>query len=293
MGQGREKHKDNILGTDYIVFTPNTITYAIPENSPMYKVADKSKMGLVVHTVYKVAKGDTDNENVFQLSEISPTAEVKKVYNSAKGTSVLAIHPFFEKNKETVMPEKLLSDIKKKHTHIETLINNIPQSFFDTWLKGKNQTQLAKFLNGQLRRKKGGVFGAVRAGQKFDYTRLKNSYAEFLQLETNKEMTKIKTDLGKEKKQKALLERIKEMDTKKKELSALLTSYIMMLEVKNSFYDFLQKVPGHVGDTFIKNVITDKYDKTSGEGFVVFGSQGTFKLVDRLEFSRNNFLKAR
>lgn len=292
MGGDRAKKKQKVLGTDYLVFTPNTIAYAIPENNPMYKRADKSKMGLVVHTVYNVSKADSDNENVFNLKEISPTSEVKKMYNhSLKQDNVLVIHPFFEKNKETIMEPKMLKGIEKKSKQIEKLVNSIPASFFDTWLKGKNRTQLTKFLNGQLRRKKGGVFGAIRAGQKFDFDRLQKSFNQFLELETGKEMEKIKTDAGREKKKKALQDRFNEMKEKKKELTALMTSYILMLEVKNSFYDFLQRVPGHVGDTFVKNVTTGEYDKTSGEGFVVFGSQGTFKLVDRLEFSRNNFLR--
>lgn len=294
MGGGRAKHNDTVLGTKYVVFTPNTITYAIPENSPMYNKALKSDMGLVVHTVYDVSKSNNENENVFSLKEISPTSEVKKLYSqSLSSNKVLVIHPFFDKNKETIMDAKLLNTIDSKHKEVVKLVKSIPSSFFDTWLKGKNQTQLVKFLNGQLRRKKGGVFGAVREGKKFDYKRLQNSFNNFLQEETDKEMTKIKTEAGKIKKQQALQDRISDMEKHKKELTALMTSYILMLEIKNIFYDFLQKVPGHIGDTFIKNVTDGSYDKTSGEGFVVFGQQGTFKLVDRLEFSRNNFLRKR
>ena len=70
---------------------------------------------------------------------------------------ILVIHPFFEKNKETIMEPKMLKGIEKKSKQIEKLVNSIPASFFDTWLKGKNRTQLTKFLNGQLRRKKGSL----------------------------------------------------------------------------------------------------------------------------------------
>jgi hypothetical protein len=45
-----KKHKYN--DENYITFTPNTITYAVPENSAVAKQISKAKVGVIFHTTY-------------------------------------------------------------------------------------------------------------------------------------------------------------------------------------------------------------------------------------------------
>ena len=43
----------NIEGRDYVTFTPNTITYAVPTDSDLAKRITKAKLGIIFHTKYE------------------------------------------------------------------------------------------------------------------------------------------------------------------------------------------------------------------------------------------------
>ena len=43
---------ENIDGTSYLTFQPNTIVYAVPTDSPLGKIMSKAKLGIVWHTTY-------------------------------------------------------------------------------------------------------------------------------------------------------------------------------------------------------------------------------------------------
>ena len=44
--------RKNIDGKPHIVFTPNTITYAVPESSDLGQRIDRAKVGIIFHTTY-------------------------------------------------------------------------------------------------------------------------------------------------------------------------------------------------------------------------------------------------
>ena len=44
--------RKNIDGKPHITFTPNTITYAVPEQSELGKQIDTAKVGIIFHTTY-------------------------------------------------------------------------------------------------------------------------------------------------------------------------------------------------------------------------------------------------
>ena len=46
----------SIRGEDAIAFTPNTITYAVPENTVLAKKIKKAKLGIIFHTTYNGRK---------------------------------------------------------------------------------------------------------------------------------------------------------------------------------------------------------------------------------------------
>ena len=71
-------------------------------------------------------------------------------------------------------------------------------------------------------------------------------------------------------------------------LLGVLATYKRLVEMKGMLLQKLQQVEG-IG-TFQKT--NDGYKVTTPEGFVAIGHDGgAVKLVDRLEFSRQNFLK--
>jgi hypothetical protein len=72
-------------------------------------------------------------------------------------------------------------------------------------------------------------------------------------------------------------------------MKKLMEAFIMMLEVKNMLVDVFFRLNGIIGKTFTHNG-DGSFRATTDEGFVIIASNGPIKLVDRVEFSRNNFL---
>ena len=44
--------RKNIDGKPHLTFTPNTITYAVPEDGDLAKQIDRAKIGIIFHTTY-------------------------------------------------------------------------------------------------------------------------------------------------------------------------------------------------------------------------------------------------
>ena len=110
--------RKNISGKPHLTFTPNTITYAVPEQSDLGKQIDRAKVGIIFHTTYNgetladmTASGGADvsafarNDDVF-----FDNATYKDVSGSAKFT-----------DDET---KAFYNTIEK----IETLLNNVPRN---------------------------------------------------------------------------------------------------------------------------------------------------------------------
>ena len=47
-----QKKKQTIDGQEWLTFTPNTITYAVPENSSLATQIDMDDVGIVFHITY-------------------------------------------------------------------------------------------------------------------------------------------------------------------------------------------------------------------------------------------------
>ena len=86
--------RKNIDGKPHLTFTPNTITYAVPEDSELAQQIDRAKVGIIFHTTYV---GDTlegmDAQGGADVNEFTKSADVffdnasyKYVSGSAKFT---------------------------------------------------------------------------------------------------------------------------------------------------------------------------------------------------------------
>jgi len=63
-----------------------------------------------------------------------------------------------------------------------------------------------------------------------------------------------------------------------------------MLKIKQKFLKIFDNIDGKVGKTFMKNP-DGTYNASKGEGFVLSIGTNQVKLVDRLDFSRQNMLQ--
>ena len=86
--------RKNVEGKPHLTFTPNTITYAVPEAGDLGKQIDRAKVGIIFHTTYvgdsladMEAKGGADVSDFAKNADVFfDNATYKDVSGSAKFT---------------------------------------------------------------------------------------------------------------------------------------------------------------------------------------------------------------
>ena len=113
-------------------------------------------------------------------------------------------------------------------------------------------------------------------------------YLKWVEMSIQKQIDKVKSDKGKEKYMKIQKEYLREFGKHTNNLTNILTFQNLLVDAKMQIIKKLNSVKG-LTDTFIK---TDNgFKVTNPEGYVAIDrvSGGAVKLVDRMEFSFNNF----
>ena len=264
-----------IEGTKYYTFQPNTIVYAVPVDSDFGKVINKAKVGIVWHTTYSGDKlEDMTASFGVDISGLKKPTSVwmdDATYKDASGTATFNI-------KETEYVTKILSDTGKTFKRI-------------------NGPMLKKFINLQ-ESMTGAIAGAslktynnskVRAGQRI--TNPKNhakGYEKWIEMSIQKQIDKAKSEKGKEKYRNIQKEYVREVKKHTNNLTQIITFQNLLVDAKSQIVNKLNSVKG-LTDTFIKTA--NGFKVTNPEGYVAIDrvSGGAVKLVDRMEFSFNNF----
>ena len=267
--------KTKIEGVVYYTFQPNTIVYAVPVDSDLGKVMNRAKIGVVWHTTY--------TGNTLQDMKASFGADVSKLTTSpsvwmddATYKDVSGRATFTEKEKDAVT--KILSQTGSTFQRI-------------------NAPLLKKFINLQ-ESLKGVLAGAslktynnskVRVGEIIKNPKQHaQGYVKWVEMSIQKQIDKVKTDKGKDKYKNIQKEYIREVRKHINNLTNILTFQNLLVDAKMQIIKKLNSVKG-LTDTFIK---TDNgFKVTNPEGYVAIDrvSGGAVKLVDRMEFSFNNF----
>jgi hypothetical protein len=253
---------------DCYVFTPNTITYAVPVNSQLGQRIARAKLGIIFHTVYE---GDTIESmtarfgvNVSGLNQHADVWFDDATYKDYTGIASLT-------------PTENTKIKKYQDATLKTM-EKIGQQRFDIILSNKEFARTVKpFINQSIRQ-------GIQIDNPVGFLKQFVSYY-------TKELTKDIDDPTSRKAQNRLV-KIKEKEQwvadNSNTLIGILATYKRIVELKNILMTKLRQVEG-IG-TFQKT--NDGYKVTSPEGFVAIGHDGgAIKLVDRLSFSRANFLK--
>ena len=113
-------------------------------------------------------------------------------------------------------------------------------------------------------------------------------YVDWVEMSVQKQIDKLKSEAGKNKYMKIQKEYVREVKKHVNNLTQILTFQNLIVDAKMQIVKKLNSVKG-LTDTFIK---TDNgFKVTNPEGYVAIDrvSGGAVKLVDRMEFSFNNF----
>jgi len=266
---------ETIDGDKYYTFQPNTIVYAVPVDSVLGKTINRAKVGIVWHTTYT---GDT-----LQGMKASFGADIKGLkkpssvwmddatYKDASGTATFT-------STETEVITSVLSQVGKTFQKI-------------------NANKLRSFLtvqNGMT----GAIAGAslktynnskVRAGEKISNPSAHaKGYEKWVQMSIQKQIDKAKSPAGKKKYTDMQKEYMREVRKHTGNLVQIITFQNLLVDAKMQIVKKLNSVKG-LTDTFVKT--KDGFKVTNPEGYVAIDrvSGDAVKLVDRMEFSFNNF----
>ena len=264
-----------IDGTKYYTFQPNTIVYAVPVDSNFGSVIAKAKVGIVWHTTYS-GKTLPEMKASFgvDISGLKKTPSVwmdDATYKDTSGTATF-------NNKETEFVTKILSDTGKIFQRI-------------------NAPLLKKFINLQ-QSMTGAIVGAklatynnskVRQGQRITNPKAHaKGYEKWVEMSIQKQIDKAKSVAGKQKYTNIQKEYVREVKKHTNNLAQIITFQNLLVDAKMQIIKKLNSVKG-LTDTFIKTA--NGFKVTNPEGYVAIDrtSGGAVKLVDRMEFSFNNF----
>ena len=258
--------RKNIDGKPNLTFTPNTITYAVPEGSDLGKQIARAKVGIIFHTTYvgdsladMNAQGGADVGSFTQSNDVFfDNATYKDVSGSAKFTDA-----------ET---KQFYNGIEK----LETLLSGVPRNL--SGVLGQNQDFIPTF---QMY-----INAMVKQGQ------LPSNVNQFLQGFRKFYADRMQQQMAGLKAQKALQLR----QDKMKQMPVFLNRAKKPLQAMLTFYKAVQTMKAFVLKKMNQAMAIGSFQQTDGglevtepEGFVAVDKSGNaVKLVDRLGFSRRN-----
>ena len=257
-----------IDGESYVTFHPNTIVYAVPSNSAAAAEIKKSKIGIVWHTTYT---GKT-----FETMKASYGVNVSKL-NKSKG--VWSQDAMLRDMTNVTMNKNDTEKVNEYLSQAGKLFNAISGTTLRQLEKSDELPRLIEQFGNKFVRK-GQVPG--------DSRRHAEQLIRWIRLRYAKEIASRKSEKGKAT-QQAKLDNILEFFSEKNKQSLIkmfdLQKVIVLAKLKLiNTLNKLNKVK-----TFVKT--RNGYKVTGAEGYVAIDKLGgdAVKIVDRMEFSYNNF----
>ena len=272
-----DKKTATVAGKKSIVFTPNTITYAVPVvksglfGSSLYDSINKAKVGIIFHTSYSGKTMATlkagFGANVTGLKKNKNVFFDDATYKRADGAS---FSPAEEKAFDNIirMAEgsaykagAFIDKIKKDHGPLSLGVQM--KTFFNTY---------------------------IRQGTAITNTKkLANNFEVFFRDRIKKEIASKKTAAAKQKYEEILEAGMKILRPNRDSLYFAIATYITFQSAKAVLLRRLNTILS-IG-SFLRT--KNGYKVTNPEGYVAIQKGGAVKLVDRLEFSRANFNMAK
>ncbi len=263
-----DKKSAVVDGERSIVFTPNTITYAVPTTSvDMYNKIKAAKIGIIFHTSYK--------------------GKTMKGLKASFGASVSGLknnkNVFYDdaRYKQSEDPGLTKAEEKRFDAILRMAEGSVYKggAFIDLIKKDKGPLslgiQLKTFFNTY-----------IRAGKKITgAAALANNFEVFFRDRLQKEIKDKKTDKAKQKYEEILEAGMKILRPNRKGLYFAIASYITLQTAKSMLLSKLNNIQS-IG-SFMRT--STGYKATNPEGYVAINKGGAVKLVDRLVFSRANF----
>tara|TARA_R110000824_G_scaffold73866_2_gene187980 strand:+ start:3553 stop:5697 length:2145 start_codon:yes stop_codon:yes gene_type:complete len=249
----------NVDGEPHYRFKPNTLVYAVPVDSDLGKKIGRSKFGIVFHTTYdSLDSGASFGADVSGLNKVPGIWFDDAFFTDDTGTVTL-----------TENEERRVVSLVNKADEVNHIIdyNDLPSAMLNIYINSE-----------------------IRQGQFLeDPEESFQGFLKWYQLAVAKDIEKVKRDETKERKRIAGEEKLQSFENNKKNFLNLFKVSRLLFEAKNVF---IAKYNNAVYNTkhFVEDGSGDLV-ATNPEGYVAVDHAGNgIKFVDRLEFSRANFM---
>ena len=272
-----DKKTATVDGQKSIIFTPNTITYAVPVvksgffGSSLYDNIKKAQIGIIFHTSY--------------------SGKTMKGLSASFGASVKGL----KKNKSIFFDDAMYKQSE------DPGFSSSEASAFDNIIKmAEGSAYKAGAFIDKIKKDKGPLslgiqlktfFNTfIRQGTKIEGTsRLVNNFEVYFRGKIKKEIDSKKTQAAKQKYEEILEVGMKILRPNKEGLYFAIATYITLQSAKAVLLRKLNTIQS-IGSFLRTN---NGYKVTNPEGYVAIKGSGAVKLVDRLEFSQANFNMAK
>ena len=269
---------DTIDGKKYYTFQPNTIVYAVDVDSDFGSQIKKAKIGVVWHTTYTGKDLQTMKAsfgvNISGLKNVSSIWQDDATYKDISGSAT-----FTEKETDAITKELSIAGKTFK-----TINSALLKRFLDL------QDGFTGVLVGLSLKTYNNI--KVREGQPIKNTKVHaNGYGKYVNMKLQDIVNDKKSDKGKEKYKNLQKEYKREIMKHTNNLSNILEFQNAVISAKMLVIRKLNRVKS-IG-TFIKTA--NGFKVVNPEGYVAIDrvSGNAVKLVDRMEFSHNNFTAAK
>ena len=262
--------KEKINGVEHIVFHPNTIAYAVPTSLALAKTIMRAKIGIIWHTTYNGSSFENMSASFGQdiVTKLKPSKDVwmdDATLKDLSGTATLT-------KDDSLLISKKLSEAGK-------IFQKIQSSTLKEIEKNKELNLILNVYNNLM----------VRKGQRItDTNKHAKGLIQFVTDRYAKQIDKRTSQAGKDiqiTKRDELLKFFSSSNLKN--LKSIYDLQNLVIDSKLIIINKLNKL-SKIG-TFVKT--KSGFKVTGVEGFVAIDRMegGAVKLVDRMEFSTNNF----
>ena len=260
--------KQTIDNVPYITFQPNTIVYAIPVKSKLAAKILSSNMGIVWHTTYK---GDT-MEGMTASFGVSGGAfrDISTVWQTDAS--------FQDHSGSATMTKKETGDVTKILSQAGSLFRQLDSNVLGMIANDSQTGELVKAYTNKM----------IRQGQKIGNPKRHTAgLIAFVYDKLKAEIDKVKRDATKQNKKAVMDKYVEFLRDNSSEFVKIFAMQNLLIDAKLLILRKLEQVKS------IKTLMKTStgFKVTAPEGFVAIDNLkgGAVKVVDRMEFSMQNF----
>ena len=259
---------EKIDGQKYLTFHPNTIVYAVPADSQAAKTIKQSQIGIVWHTTYT---GST-----FESMKASYGVDIRKFKQSK---NVWSQDAMLRDLTQATMSAKETAAVTLHLSNAGKLFNKVSSGTLQTLVANPELAQTIEQFNNTFVRR-GEVIGNT--------TRHVNNLIRYITNKHRVEINKLKTAQGRARRQSKLDDVLSFFSNENRaSLKYIFDLQKELVLAKLKLINTLNRLQNI--DTFVKT--KNGFVVTGAEGYVAIDKLGgdAVKIVDRMEFSHNNF----